>query len=171
MVDMNESKLSPGERFIERMGVVAEEEGIPRICGRLLGLMLLDGGPLSFDDIADRLQVSRSSVSTNTRLLETRGIIERTGLPGDRHTYYRLADDPYGQMLATTLRRKRQMTRVVEEALETLPAEEEGARRRLERMHRFHEIVIQNLESVIEAWTADRAEEDEGMEGREARSA
>lgn len=166
---MSERQLSPGERFIERMGVVAEEEGIPRICGRLLGLMLLDGGPLGFDDIADRLQVSRSSVSTNTRLLETRGIIERTGLPGDRHTYYRLADDPYGQMLATTVRRKRQMTQVVEEALEALPPEDVGARRRLEMMRRFHAIVIQNLESVIEEWRADPASGGEGE--AEARSA
>lgn len=152
---MNEHGLSPGERFIERMGVVAEEEGIPRTCGRLLGLMLLEGGPLGFDEIAERLQVSRSSVSTNTRLLETRGIIERTGIPGDRHTYYRLADDPYGQMLATTLRRKRQMRRVVEEALETLPAEDGEARRRLERMRRFHTLVIQTLESVIEEWSVE----------------
>lgn len=166
---MNERRLSPGERFIERMGVVAEEEGIPRICGRLLGLMLLEGGPLSFDDIVDRLQVSRSSVSTNARLLEMRGIIERTGLPGDRHTYYRLADDPYGQMLATTLRRKRQMTRVVEEALEELPPEEAGARGRLEMMRRFHEIVIRNLESVIEKWRDDvAAASRRGDETREA---
>lgn len=152
---MNEQSLAPGDRFIERMGVVAEEEGIPRICGRLLGLMLLEGGPLGFDDVAERLQVSRSSVSTNARLLETRGIIERTGLPGDRHTYYRLAEDPYGQMLATTLRRKRRMTRVVIEALDALPPDDVDARGRLERMRRFHEIVIQNLESVIEEWTAD----------------
>lgn len=152
---MSERELSPGDRFIERMGVVAEEEGIPRICGRLLGLMLLEDGPSSFDDLVDRLRVSRSSISTNTRLLETRGILERTGLPGDRHTYYRLAEDPYGQMLSTTLRRKRQMKRVVEEALEELPPEAEGARMRLETMRRFHEIVIHNLESVIEEWRDD----------------
>lgn len=153
---MSKHPLTAGERFIERMGVVAEEEGIPRICGRLLGLMLLEGGPLSFDDIVRRLRVSRSSVSTNTRLLETRGILERTGLPGDRHVYYRLADDPYGQMLSTTLRRKRQMKRVVEEALKELPGEAEGARTRLATMLRFHRIVIHNLESVIEEWRADR---------------
>lgn len=156
---MNENELSPGERFIERMGVVAEEEGIPRTCGRLLGLMLLEGGPLAFDEIAERLQVSRSSVSTNTRLLEARGILERTGVPGDRHTYYRLAEDPYGRMLATTLRRKRQMKRVVEEALETLPEADAEARGRLERMRRFHAVVIHNLETVIEEWEAEAARE------------
>lgn len=163
---MELQNLTPGERFIERMGLSVEEEGLPRIAGRLLGLMLLEGGPFSFEELAGRLQVSRGSISTNTRLLEARGLIERTAVPGDRHVYYRLADDPYGGMITTIIRRKRQMNRFTEETLEELPPEARGARERLGAMLRFHRIVIHNLEAIIEEWKADSRAEPERLERR-----
>lgn len=154
---MSNDDLTPAERFIERMGIATEEEGLPRISGRLMALMLLEGGPFSFDELADRLQVSRSSVSTNTRILESRGIIERTGLPGDRHTYYRVAADPYGGMISTLLRRKRRVKRIIEQTLGELGGQEEERRERLELLLRFHELVVSTLESMMEDWNREAA--------------
>ncbi len=152
-------RLEPGERFIERMGLAAEAEGLTRIAGRLMGLMLLEGGPFGFDELVERLQVSRGSVSTNTRLLEQRGIIQRTSRPGDRHLLYRLADDPCNGLLANVLRRKRAVARIVGETLEELPDEREESRRRLRNMLCFHEMVIRQLEKVIQEWEDDSAGE------------
>ncbi|MGH7541170.1 MAG: GbsR/MarR family transcriptional regulator [Gemmatimonadota bacterium] len=154
---MNNHALSPAEHFVERMGVSAEEEGLPRICGRLMGLILLEGGPFSFEELAERLQVSRSSVSTNARILESRGIIERAGLPGDRHTYYRVAGDPYHGMISALLRRKRQAKRIIEETLDQLGSEEAERRARLEALHRFHELVVSTLEEMMERWKSESA--------------
>lgn len=152
---MEHQELSPDDRFIERMGLAHAEEGLPRISGRLMGLMLLEGGPLSFDQIAERLQVSRSSVSTNARILEGQGIIERTGIPGDRQVYYRLADDPYFGLLATVLRRKRQVKRIVEETLEELEDPDGERYRRLDAMLRFHELVTTKLEQILDSWQSE----------------
>lgn len=154
---METERLAPDERFIERMGLAAEEEGLPRIAGRLMGLVMLEGGPFSFEQLVERLQVSRGSVSTNTRLLEERGVLERTSRPGDRHLYYRVADDPYRAMVTSVLRRKRRMRGIIEDALEELPEERTEERGRLRRMARFHEIVIRNLEATIEEWNEQRA--------------
>lgn len=162
---MELNDLTPGERFIERMGLAVEEEGLPRIAGRLFGLLLLDAGPYSFEELAERLQVSRGSISTNTRLLEARGLIERTALPGDRHVYYRLADDPYGGLISTIIRRKRRQNRFTEDALAELPESADGARRRLERMLRFHRLVIHNLETIVEEWKAERDAERQEEDG------
>lgn len=159
---MEIADLSPDERFIERMGLAADEEGLPRIAGRLLGLLLLEGGPFSFDELAERLQVSRGSVSTNTRLLEARGFIERTALPGDRHVYYRLAEDPHTGLIENVLRRKRRVSRITREALEELPEGRREARERLETVLRFHELVIEKLEAIMEEWTGRRASEAPG---------
>ncbi len=85
--------------FIEGMGLILQGDGMPRIAGRLMGLFVLRGGPFSFAELADRLEISRGSVSTNTRLLEDLGVIERVAIRGERQDYFRLAADPYAQII------------------------------------------------------------------------
>ena len=95
------------ERFIEQMGIIAQGDGVPRIAGRMMGLMIFDGRPYSFSELATELQVSRGSVSTNARILEQMGIIERTAVPGERQDYFQLADSPYEAVLSGALARAR----------------------------------------------------------------
>ncbi len=85
--------------FIEGMGLILQSDGMPRIAGRLMGLFVLHGGPFSFTDLADRLAISRGSVSTNTRLLEDLGVIERVAMKGERQDFFRLAADPYAEIV------------------------------------------------------------------------
>jgi DNA-binding transcriptional regulator GbsR (MarR family) len=51
---MNASRKAVVEEFVERMGLVAEGDGLPRIAGRIMGLMVIEGGPLSFAELAQR---------------------------------------------------------------------------------------------------------------------
>src|SRR5271169_4880927 len=82
-------KLSPElTNFIESMGRYFENYGIPRIGGRILGLLLVAHEPISAEDIASILKVSRGSVSTNFRILLTSALAEKVTFPGDRTTYY-----------------------------------------------------------------------------------
>ena len=85
--------------FIEGMGLILQGDGMPRIAGRLMGLFVLHGGPFSFTDLAERLAISRGSVSTNTRLLEDLGVIERVAMKGERQDFFRLAADPYAEIV------------------------------------------------------------------------
>ena len=55
--------------FIEQMGLAAEANGFSRIGGRLIAYLLIEDRPHSLDEIVERLQVSKASVSTNARLL------------------------------------------------------------------------------------------------------
>src|SRR5579883_1380571 len=75
-------------RFVEGLGLYFEEFGLPRIGGRLLGLLMVTDRPLALDEIARRLLVSRASVSTNARLVLAARLGERVGIPGDRRDYY-----------------------------------------------------------------------------------
>jgi len=90
---------NPETDFVENMGLVLQGDGMPRIAGRLMGLFVLHGGPFSFAELAERLEVSRGSVSTNTRLLEDLGVIERVAMRGERQDFFRLAADPYVQIV------------------------------------------------------------------------
>lgn len=85
----------PVQDFVETMGLRFQDQQMPRIAGRLFGLLLLEGGPFSFGELADRLQVSRGSISTNARLLDGIGLIERVARPGDRQDYYRIVPDGF----------------------------------------------------------------------------
>ena len=75
-------------RFIENMGMYFESYGIPRIGGRILGLLLIAPEPLAAERIASTLKASRASISTNIRVLLTSGLAEKITFPGDRTTYF-----------------------------------------------------------------------------------
>ncbi|MDG1076042.1 MAG: ArsR family transcriptional regulator, partial [Planktotalea sp.] len=61
--------------FIEKTGLITQAEGLPRIAGRVFGLLIYDGDVVSFGDLATKLQVSRASISTSIRILEERGLV------------------------------------------------------------------------------------------------
>lgn len=69
--------VEPIARFVEQMGLICEADNPPRIAGRLFGLLIVEDGAYSLRQLADRLQVSRASVSTNARILTEIGIVER----------------------------------------------------------------------------------------------
>ena len=56
--------------FIDTIGEASERFGMARIAGLLKGLLLVSREPISLDEMAQRLEVSKASVSTNIRLLE-----------------------------------------------------------------------------------------------------
>lgn len=79
------------ERFIEAVGRHVEEEGEPRIAGRLFGLLMATAEPCSLDEVAERLRISKGSASSNARVLERWGVAEKVTRPGDRRDFYRIS--------------------------------------------------------------------------------
>lgn len=143
-------EISAAECFIERVGLSIESDGLPRIAGRMLGFMVLNGGPVSFSELAERLQVSRASVCTNARILSSLGVVERVSRPGDRQDYYQLAEKPYARLIGGYLERKRQMRAIVQDTLSALPADVDPARRqRLEEMATFYQVATAHLERLV----------------------
>lgn len=146
------TSTDPLAQFIEELGLSVEEDGMPRIAGRILGLLLVHEGPFRFDELADQLQVSRGSVSINTRLLEQMGLIERFTVPGDRRDLFRACEDLHGRLLEKSLRRLAQRQTMVDRCLERLDANHSHARRRLESMKRFYGHAIQSTQAFLEDW-------------------
>jgi hypothetical protein len=66
------------KHFVEDMSLYFEQMGLPRMAGRVLGVLLISDPPeQSLNDVAEVLQASKSSMSTTTRLLSEMGLIER----------------------------------------------------------------------------------------------
>ena len=138
------------ERFIERMGLLAQGDGLPRIAGRLLALLVLEGGPLAFGELAERLRISRGSVSSNVRLLEGMGVVERVTRPGERGDFFQMAPDPYARLLSGVVERARRGRRAAEETRDALRTR--GADRatlgRLDDLAQFYAAVSQAMAAL-----------------------
>ncbi len=148
------------QEFIEKMGMASEEDGFPRIAGRLFGLLILHEGPFSLDELAETLQVSKASVSTNARLLEQAGIAERTGQPGDRRDYYRMSPDAPERIFANVRNRMEQMRELMEDTAEQLPEDQTVGRERVERMGHFYAFMLSEIEHTIERWKMQASDVD-----------
>jgi DNA-binding transcriptional regulator GbsR (MarR family) len=110
--------------FIEKTGLISQAEGLPRIAGRLFGLLIFDGDMVSFGELATRLQVSRASISSSIRLLEERGLVKRMSKPGERQDYFQLAPNPYATMLQGIQKRTQATRDEIARTIRDLP---EGA--------------------------------------------
>jgi DNA-binding transcriptional regulator GbsR (MarR family) len=107
--------------FAEKTGLFFEDDGYPRIAGRIFGLLLMSEAARSLHDIATRLRVSKASVSTDARLLERWDIVERVSRPGDRKVYYRIVPDLPYRTMEHRLERVRRMGRLMREARAAVP--------------------------------------------------
>lgn len=150
MYTMSDHRDDPVTEFIETMGVRFQEQNMPRIAGRLFGLLLIEGGPLSFADLAERLRVSRGSVSTNARMLVDLGLIERVGKPGDRHDHYRIAPDGLVSVFRKQLERLRWSDGFYRSIEARLPADQRGSKQRLRKIATYTRKAVEGLERGLE---------------------
>lgn len=128
---MSKSLDDTRSEFIEKIGVIYQQDGNPRIAGRLLGLLIWEGEAISFSGLADQLQVSRGSISTASRILEERRLIRRTAKAGERQDYFQLADRPYGKMLEMVAAQLNQAEEEISNTLNDIPKSEAGLRKRV----------------------------------------
>lgn len=81
------------ESTVSGLGRLARFFGFSEIMGRLYGVLLLHPGPLSLDDLADILQISKGSVSMNMQALERWGMAKEHWVRGERRKYYKAESD------------------------------------------------------------------------------
>jgi DNA-binding transcriptional regulator GbsR (MarR family) len=144
------------EEFIEIMGRHFEEEGTARIAGRLCGLLILTDEPASLDELADRLRVSKGSVSLNARLLENAGIAERVTRAGDRRDFYRIAPDMSTRFLERQIERIRVLDGRMTAARERMEPLSDTVRQRLDRAVAFNGAAARSLERMLEELREER---------------
>jgi DNA-binding transcriptional regulator GbsR (MarR family) len=76
--------------FVEDIGLFFEQMGLPRMAGRILGVLLIsDPEAQSIPDLAQSLKASKSAISTMTRLLSEVGLMYYRFTPGGWILYVR----------------------------------------------------------------------------------
>ncbi len=141
--------------FVENMGLHYESYGVPRIGGRILGLLLVTPRPISSEEMAEALQVSRSSISTNLRTLLLTGLVEKVSLPGERVDFFEFAEDAWENALQLRLADILPLKELAEEGLEGLEPGSPGQQRLLEMME-WAELVNEFSQQLTLAWQSRR---------------
>ena len=131
------------------MGLVWEQEGIPRIAGRIFGFLLLQEDPCSLDDMAAALEVSKASISTDARRLEQLQLIERVSRPGDRRDYYAIAPDVPVRALELKIASMRRMTVSSDEIGRITASVAPVVQARLHAFGTAHQQMIESLEELV----------------------
>ena len=142
------------QEFIENMGLVFQADGLPRIAGRILGFLTLQTEAHSLQELADALEVSRGSVSTNTRLLEQFGMVERIAKSGDRQGFYRLAPEAFPSVLRGAILRMTKAHQIILKAADRIPKKAAGAHRNLAEMARFYDVTIKGMNDIVRTYSA-----------------
>ncbi|MBZ0128400.1 MAG: MarR family transcriptional regulator [Rhodobacteraceae bacterium] len=138
------------EDFIERIGVMVQGEGFPRIAGRVLATLVFDGERASFGDLAENLAVSRGSISSSVRLLEDREIIRRVAKPGDRQDYFEMSEDAFVNLIENSANRARRAGKEIATTLNRLPQSQSGAHARLATYADFYDEIAVALSDAAE---------------------
>jgi DNA-binding transcriptional regulator GbsR (MarR family) len=78
---------------METMGRITSFWGFSKIMGQLYGFLYLSPRPLTLDEMAENLSVSKGNVSINIRALERWSMVRQVWVKGDRKDFYEAETD------------------------------------------------------------------------------
>ena len=153
------------ESTVAGLGRLAGFFGFSEVMGRLYGTLLLSPEPLSLDDLAEDLKISKGSVSMNMRSIERWGMAKEVWVRGERKKYYMAESDLWTVIRNVLSGREMREVTIALEVLgdsvnklraveEELPSDEQiQAAYVLERiadLHAFFELAQMALETFVE---------------------
>jgi DNA-binding transcriptional regulator GbsR (MarR family) len=91
--------------FLFAMGRISDFWGFNKAMGQIYAVIYLNAEPLSLDDIAASLNMSKGNVSLNVRSLERWGLIKKVSQKSDRKDYYE-AESDFWRMVRDIIRER-----------------------------------------------------------------
>ena len=154
-----ENKKRPAGRVDSRLQIAEDighlygKYGLALSIGRVFGLLLASEGPLSLDEIAETLGISKSGASVAARDLERVGVVRRLGTPGSKRVLYEATDEMESTFTGTFAR--------VRDSLSAMQRAESllrhgRAKRRMKEMVEVHEFWLRESSGIIERWRRRR---------------
>jgi DNA-binding transcriptional regulator GbsR (MarR family) len=139
------------KHFIEDISLYFEQMGLPRMAGRVLGVLLICDPPAqSLTDLCEILQASKSSISTTTRLLIEMGLIERTASPVPRQVYFQFKPGGWVVFIRQRLRLWASLHEIAERGLGLLQDLDPALRERLQEAHDMFSLIEDELPGLLE---------------------
>ena len=144
------------QRFAEEAGLMFDQWSLPRMAGRVWGLLLVTEDPqLSAADLAARLGASAASISNATRYLLQNQLIDRVRLAGERREFFTYNPASLRAIYLRRIAAVADMHRTAELALAQFE-DRPIAHRRLQEMHDFYEWLELELGAVLRRWDGQK---------------
>ena len=140
--------------FIEDIGLFFEQMGMPRMAGRILGVLLISDPPAqSITEISEKLKASKSSVSIMARLLVENGLIERVASPVPRRDFYRFKPGGWIVYMRQWLSLMSALHQITERGMALMEAEGKSVqhRQRLQEAHDLFSYIEQEFPALLES--------------------
>ena len=148
------------DRVLQEWAELATAWGVSPVLGRIHGLLILNGQPMTAEEICERLQISRASASVQLNAILDWGLARRLFVPGDRRQYYQGDQDHWSWFRrAAIVRKRREFDPVVDRLGEALVAsraaadgdpELSGFSDRLGSLHQFVSELFRGVGLVLE---------------------
>lgn len=158
--DQTSLKRAIEDRVLQEWAELATAWGVSPVLGRIHGLLILSGQPMTAEEICERLQISRASASVQLNAILDWGLARRLFVPGDRRQYYQGDQDHWSWFRrAAIVRKRREFDPVVDRLGEALDAsraaaaddpELMGFSERLGSLHRFVSELFRGVGLVLE---------------------
>ncbi|MCM2265367.1 MAG: MarR family transcriptional regulator [Desulfuromonadales bacterium] len=95
------------DQFVETWGAMGNSWGVNNSVARVHGLLIITDRPWCIDELVERLQISKSNVSTSLKELRSWNVVRKVFLPGDRREFYACEPDAW-EMLFNIMRQRKQ---------------------------------------------------------------
>jgi len=138
---------------IENIGINYETAGLQPAAARIMGLLYVADKPeLTFDEITDCLQISKSATSNALNLLLQTGQIEYITFSGDRKRYFRLKISNWRDSFAKKIEVMTSFNKLLRQVLEVRTTETPEYNASLEELINFLDFVNQELPGLLQKW-------------------
>jgi len=130
--------------FVAHFGEMGSRWGINRTVGQMYALIFVSPTPLNADDIAERLEFSRSNVSMGLKELQAWRLVRLRHFPGDRREYFEAPTDAWEIFLTLAEERRRREIEPTLSMLRNALLDEPGSeadRIAQQRMRGMHEVI------------------------------
>jgi DNA-binding transcriptional regulator GbsR (MarR family) len=153
--------LSDKQReLIEEIGIYHENNGFQPAVARVVGLLLVSDKPeLTFEEITETLNISKSATSNAINMLLSTGKIEYTTFSGDRKRYFRIKSSNWRDMFTRKMEDLSGLNSLLKRVLEVRKRENPAYDNNLKSFISFLDYLKQQLPLLIEQWENSTKEE------------
>lgn len=139
--------------LIERIGVLHDRMDLRPAAGRIIGLLLVTPeGELTFDEIREALQLSKSATSTALQYLQDMGSVVYRTHPGDRKRYFRKEFRDWERSFAQRGLRYLDIRFLLEEAREVRGNTDPETDRGFDHMIDFLHFLAGTIQEALDQW-------------------
>ena len=139
--------------LVEKFGVIEEQMGIAPAPARVNALLTISDSPeLTFDEIREALQLSKSATSNAINYLLTLDRIGYKTKPGDRKRYFYSRLNQWKASFRKSILGLDGYTNMIREILENRTTDTVQFNKQLEELANFMDYYIKESISIIDRW-------------------